>query len=75
MNCPVCGNEMAQGFLQGGQRIAWVKTPHKVSLLPKSGEVLLGNNLMEDLSFPAGLCKNCKKILLDYSGADYQEKE
>ena len=74
MQCPVCGKEMEQGFLQSGQRMVWVKTPHKVSLLPKSGEVLLGNNVLGGLSFEAYICKSCKKIILDYSKFDYEEK-
>jgi len=42
MDCPKCNNEMEQGYLQGMRRVAWVKNKHKVSLLPKQGEVLLG---------------------------------
>ena len=74
MKCPVCGNEMEQGFLQGGQRMAWVKAPHKVSLLPNSGEVLLGNHMIGGLTFCAYICKPCKKVLLDYADAQYEEK-
>ncbi len=74
MKCPLCGNEMEQGFLQSGQRMAWVKTPHKVSLLPKKGEVLLGNHVINGLSFQADICKTCKKVWFDYSQADYEEK-
>ena len=37
MKCPICNNEMEEGFLQGMQRIAWVKGKHKLSLRPKKG--------------------------------------
>lgn len=37
---------MEHGYLQCTQRIAWVKQQHKISLLPKQGEVLLENNKM-----------------------------
>ena len=74
MRCPVCGKEMVQGYLQSGQRMAWVKAPHKVSLLPQKDEVLLGNNMFRELSFEAYICKTCKKIMIDYSKADYKEK-
>jgi hypothetical protein len=39
---------MEDGFLQGIQRIAWVKRKHKLSLLPKEGEILLENNSFKD---------------------------
>ena len=44
MKCPYCNEEMEQGYLQAMRRVAWVKQIHKVSLLPKQGEVLLENN-------------------------------
>lgn len=74
MRCPTCGNEMEPGYIQCGSKMAWVKSLHKVSLLPKEGEVLLGNNVFLGLSFEAYICKVCKKVLLDYSKADIEEK-
>lgn len=73
MKCPVCEQEMEKGFLQGRQRIAWVKKKHKVSLLPKNGEMLLENHAFDDFLFDAYICKNCKKIVVDYSNANFQE--
>lgn len=67
MKCPYCNNEMEQGFLQGMRRAAWVKNRHKVSLLPKQGEILLENNTFSDFVFSAQICKRCKKIVVDYS--------
>ena len=44
--CPVCGKEMEKGYIQTMQRIGWVKALHKLSLLPKSGEIMLANHVM-----------------------------
>ena len=57
MRCPTCGNEMEPGYIQCGSKMAWVKSLHKVSLLPKEGEVLLGNNVFLGLSFGNALEK------------------
>lgn len=73
MKCPNCNNEIEQGFLQGMRRVAWVKNPHKVSLLPKQGEILLENNTFNDFVFSAWICKKCKKIVVDYSDKEVQE--
>ncbi|WP_353514017.1 PF20097 family protein [Vallitalea maricola] len=44
--------------------LAWVKKQHKVSLLPKPGEVLLQNNAFKDVVISAWICKKCKKLFL-----------
>lgn len=64
---------MEQGLLQGMRRVAWVKNRHKISLSPKQGEILLENNTFSDFIFSAEICKNCKKIILDYSDKEIQE--
>ncbi len=73
MNCPYCGVEMEQGYLQGVTRVAWVKAPHKVSLLPKAGEILLENNTFKDFLLTAAICKACKKMVVDYSDKEVVE--
>ena len=72
MKCPYCNNEMEKGFIQTGNRIAWTKQQHKFSLLPKEGEVMLGNNMYKGVNFPAYICKKYKKVLLDYSDNNYK---
>lgn len=62
MRCPVCNNEMENGFLQGMKRVAWVKHHHKISLNPKQGEILLENNTVKDFIFHHGFVKNVKKM-------------
>ena len=44
--CPVCGEKMEEGLVQVGARAVWVKKKHRISLLPREGEVELGRNLM-----------------------------
>lgn len=73
MKCPNCESEMEQGFLQGVQRVAWVKNKHKFSLMPKEGEVLIENHAFKDFMISAWICKKCKKIVLDYSDKEVQE--
>ncbi len=73
MNCPYCNQEMENGFLQTGNKIAWTKKIHKFSLLHKEGEVMLENNVFKAINFPAYICNNCKKVLLDYSDKNYKE--
>ena len=75
MKCPHCGVEMEDGFLQSMRRAAWVKRPHRVSLLPKRGEVLLENNFVRDCVFVASICRSCRKILVDYADKDIQQGE
>jgi hypothetical protein len=66
MKCPCCHNQMEQGYLQTGQRIAWTKKIHKISLCPQKGEILLANNVFQGAHFQAYVCKQCQKIVLDY---------
>lgn len=73
MYCPVCGNIMEKGFLQTQQRASWVKKKHLFSILPKEGEVLLGNNVFSSLVLDAYICKLCKKVVIDYSQAAHEE--
>jgi hypothetical protein len=70
MKCPLCGIEMEDGYFQSMLRAAWVKKPHKVSLMPKQGEILLENNFASDCVFAASICKSCKKLIIDYSDKD-----
>ena len=38
MNCPKCGEDMQEGFLQTAKIVAFNKTRHKISLNPKDDE-------------------------------------
>ena len=67
MNCPFCSREMEQGFVQSGTRILWTKRIHKISLLPKDGDVLLLKSVLKPSAIPARICKDCKTIMMDYA--------
>ena len=73
VRCPECGHEMEEGLLQGVQRVAWVRKRHRLSLWPKKGEILLANNPFQDFVFPAWICKDCKKIIMEYGDKEIRE--
>ncbi len=66
MLCPFCGEEMEKGLLQGGNILVWVKKKHYISLLPKEGEVLLDRTYLTNSSVPAFICKQCRKVIVEY---------
>ncbi len=67
MLCPYCKAEMEKGFLQGGNILVWVRKKHYLSLLPKEGEVLLDRNYLTGSAVPSWICKQCKKVIAEYS--------
>ena len=74
MQCPTCHQEMERGFVQSGNVMSWTKRIHKVSLLPRDGEVLLWQNWLKPSAIPASICKDCKTIMMDYSETEASEK-
>lgn len=67
MQCPYCGNEMAEGYLSAGsRRIAWLREEPEGHAYPQ-GE---GEFFLSKLSFwrcgsvKAPYCKACKIILV-----------
>lgn len=67
MKCPICGNEMEQGFVQSPERVSWVKKPNKIMYAPKKDDV----EFISKVPFfcpavPADICQKCKKIVVDY---------
>lgn len=73
MKCPQCEGEMEKGFIQGGNMITWVRKKHKLSLLPKEGEIILGQDAVFGACITADICKTCKKVIVDYSDSNYEE--
>ena len=73
MNCPICDKIMEQGFVQAGGTVTWVKKKHKISLWPGKGETMLGRSVMGYCAIPAYICKDCKKVLLDYTETEVEE--
>ena len=67
MKCPLCRNDMESGFIQAGRVVLWMQKPRKV-LFPRKNEELIvyEENPFVIPSIPAEICKECKKIWLDY---------
>lgn len=67
MKCPYCNTEMAEGILQSHRYLLWAISKHKLSYRPKNGEVLLDEKMVGDVTVKAYICKDCKKIIVDYN--------
>ena len=50
--------------------MVWVKKKHYLSLLPKEGEIILDRNYLSGSAIPAWICKNCKKVIGEYTEND-----
>ncbi len=70
MKCPFCSKEMEQGVLQAGDIILWARKRHKISLLPKDGEVMLDRNVLGYTAIPSWICKDCRKVITEYEDKD-----
>ena len=71
MQCPYCNSEMEQGFIQSPQELSWKKGAKR----PVLGRAAFheGSVVLSELSFMKGsaviayLCRDCKKVIIDYS--------
>lgn len=80
MKCPYCGKEMEKGFMQSPQEIAWLEG-EKRHFLSKA-DFYEGSVVLSKLSFLKGsavtayLCRDCKKVLIDYGdpSSDWNER-
>jgi hypothetical protein len=61
---------MEKGYLQAGQIMLWAKKKHKISLLPRDGEVLIAKNYLTGVALEAYICKQCKKVVFDYASTE-----
>ena len=68
MNCPNCGYEMEKGFFQMGKTATWTKEERLFVARLKEGDVRFAGE-----TFESHICRNCRNILLDYSGVAYTE--
>lgn len=67
MNCPNCGKQMEYGHLAaGGYRILWTRKEVKMSGWPGGDDILLQNLNFGKNKTRAWLCRQCRKILVDY---------
>ena len=76
MKCPFCGEKMKKGYIQGKDRIAWVKKKHIDNLTPGAEEILLENNNACGFLYQGRICRSCKKIIFNYSiDRDFKDDE
>lgn len=71
MKCPYCSNEMEEGIIQSPQEISWkrgVKRPLAGRAQFHEGSIVLSElSLMKGSAVKAFLCRNCMKVIIDYS--------
>ena len=70
MKCPYCGKEMEKGLIQSAQELAWIGGEKKrlfgrASLYPES-VVLSKYSYLKGSAVTSYLCRDCKKVLIDY---------
>ena len=80
MKCPYCEKEMEQGFIQSHHEISWKKGDKR----PLFGRAQFheGSVILSELSFMKGsavtafLCRDCQKVIIDYSdeNADFNQR-
>ena len=68
MNCPYCSNEMEKGLIESSEPINFLKEVHFVNRpKEKEGEFNLATpRIGRHASVEVWLCRNCKKIVIDY---------
>ncbi len=74
MKCPYCNCEMELGHIQSNQEITWFKglKPHFLnnSEFHEDSVLLSKFKYFSRSSVKAYLCRNCQKVIIDYS--DFQ---
>lgn len=61
MNCPVCGKEMEQGWLQAGEPMGWSR-----KRIPTLAIKIMVSDQELGLSVSAYRCTPCKKLIVNY---------
>ncbi len=71
MKCPYCSKEMEKGLIQSPQELAWLEGEKKHMISRASvyeGSVILSKfSYFKGSAVTAFLCRNCKKVLVDYA--------
>ncbi len=71
MKCPYCGNEMDKGTIQSPHEIAWVEGEKRLHStfygLYDGAMVLSKRSMLKGSAVIAFLCRECQKVLIDYS--------
>lgn len=68
MTCPYCNREMEKGVIQSAHEIAWKRKKHFIGAAEfhKGSVVLAPFSLIGGTFVVAYLCRNCKKVIIDY---------
>ena len=76
MNCPYCNKETECGVLQSQHEIRWQEARH-IFITHKENDVMLSErNIWKGSAIKAFLCRECKKIVIDYSNeCDLNKKD
>lgn len=67
MKCPTCGQEMEEGVVQSAREIFFAIEPHRFWFKVKKEEVLLSSHNWTRPTCIAYLCRNCKKVVINYA--------
>ncbi len=67
MKCPTCGQEMEEGVVQSAREIFFAIEPHRFWFKVKKEEVLLSSHNWTRPTCVAYLCRNCKKVVINYA--------
>ena len=71
MKCPYCNKEMEEGIIQSPQEISWKKGIKRAvfgrAQFHEGSVVLSELSLMKGSAVVAFLCRECKKVIIDYS--------
>lgn len=67
MKCPTCGQEMEEGVVQSAREIFFTIEPHRFWFKVKKEEVLLSSHNWTRPTCIAYLCRNCKKVVINYA--------
>jgi len=76
VKCPWCGSEMEMGVIQSPNEISWQKKSRlfgKAELHPDS-VLLAEHSFIKGSAVAAGLCRNCRKVVIDYGDNDNTEE-
>ena len=68
MECPYCNKQMEKGVTQSAREIFFANNPHRYIFKPReTGEVSLSYYNMTRPTCVSYICRNCKKVVIDYS--------
>jgi len=57
MNCPYCGKEMAKGYMESFQQLAWISNGERVPLAK--------HNFITGSKAEAYLCRYCGRVIAE----------